>query len=195
MIVPYRADVAIYRQPVANVVIIGLSVLFYILMVGYMLLHAGPFHLAGNMIFLWVFGNAICAKVGNLAYVLIYLGLGVFSAMVHLVFDGMPAVGASGAINGIVGMFLIWYPLNEITCFYWIWVRVGRFTVSSMWMILLWLAFDILGALIGAGGTAYFAHLGGFVAGAVLAAFLLSSKKVQMTRTERSLFTLFSDRR
>ena len=129
MIVPYRADVAIYRQPVANIVIIGLTVLFYILtineafsdeflsalilydwgisgMVGYILLHAGPFHLAGNMIFLWVFGNAICAKVGNLAYVLIYLGLGVFSAMVHLVFDGMPAVGASGAINGIVGMFL-----------------------------------------------------------------------------------------
>lgn len=77
---------------------------------GHMWLHAGFFHIAGNLLFLWVFGNAVCSKVGNFTYLLFYLCVGVFAAAAHLVFSGGTAIGASGAINGIVGMFLIFFP-------------------------------------------------------------------------------------
>ena len=64
---------------------------------------------------LWVFGNAICAKVGNIAYTIVYVALGLCSGVIHLLLDGDPAVGASGAINGVVAMFLVFYPLNTIS--------------------------------------------------------------------------------
>ena len=79
-------------------------------------LHGSFMHLLGNMWFLWLFGNAVCAKVGNLVYLLIYLMLGLTSGVVAYTIDPRPAVGASGAINGVVGMFVVWYPLNNIHC-------------------------------------------------------------------------------
>lgn len=208
MIIPLSVDVPMYRWPIANFAIVGLTIAAFfgiplraespfILtgweptgLVGHMLLHAGIIHLVGNMIFLWVFGNAVCAKIGNFPYPLIYLLVGVGAAAIHLLFDGHPAVGASGAINGIVGMFLIWYPLNNITCFYFFGFYTGSFQVSSIWMILLWLAFDLLGVALGGGGVAYWAHIGGFAAGAGLAMLLLRTGLVKMRETERSLFDL-----
>jgi membrane associated rhomboid family serine protease len=167
----------------------------WILWVGHVFLHASFMHLIGNMLFLWVFGNAICAKVGNLAYAFVYLGLGVTAAMVHLIIDGRPGIGASGAINGVVGMFLIWYVLNEVSCLYLFGYTNGTFTVSSGWMILLWFAFDIWGAVRGGERVAYWAHVGGFLAGVVLASLLLALGLVKMSGGERSLFAaLYSGR-
>jgi membrane associated rhomboid family serine protease len=140
---------------------------------GYIWLHSGYPHLLGNMLFLWIFGNAVCAKIGNFRYLPIYLGLGVIAAIAHIIFTGGNAIGASGAINGIVGMYLMFFPENEITCYLVMWLflspYVKEFTMSSIWMILFWLAFDILGVMVGGGGVAYFAHLGGFAGGFVLA--------------------------
>ena len=83
-------------------------------------------------------------------------------------FTGGNAIGASGAINGIVGMYLVFFPINEITC-YFVFLLLPRlikeFSLSSIWMILFWLAFDIWGAMRGGGQVAYFAHLGGFAGG------------------------------
>jgi len=210
-VIPYKVDVAMYRWPVANFLILALMAGGYVGelflpgetfknmvldgwtvtgLFGYLWLHGSIEHLVGNMIFLWVFGNAVCAKVGNLPYLLIFLGLGLLSGATHIVFDGQPAIGASGAINGIVGMFLVWYPLNELSCLFFLWVYVRTFTVSSIWMILIWFVFDILGAALGAGGIAYYAHLGGFVTGAVIAVALLSSRMVKMEPSERSLLKL-----
>src|ERR1044072_7029750 len=73
-------------------------------LLGHMFLHGGWLHLAGNLLFLWVFGNAVCAMVSNLVYPLLFVIFGVVAAAAHLAFDGSPAIGASGAINGIVGM-------------------------------------------------------------------------------------------
>jgi membrane associated rhomboid family serine protease len=166
---------------------------------GHMFLHAGLVHLIGNMIFLWLFGNAVCQKIGNLIYLPVYLFLGLSAATVSLLLAPDPeigAVGASGAINGIVGMYLVLYPRNDISVFYW-WFLVtkGTFEISGYWMILMWLAFDIFGAIRGEGHVGYFAHLGGFFTGAALAVILLLTRRVVMDeKYEESLLDLIREK-
>jgi membrane associated rhomboid family serine protease len=214
MLVPYRAGVPMSRWPIANWIALGLIVLMFPLstfmserqalslvltgwrpagLLGYMWLHAGMFHALGNMVFLWVFGNAVCAELGNWAYLPVYVALGVAAGGLHLLFSGAPVVGASGAINGIVGMFLVLYPINEITCFYWFGFWWGTFSISSYWLILLWFAFDILGAATGAQGVAYVAHIGGFLAGAGLAVLALKAGWMRMDQGERSLLDVLRE--
>ncbi len=221
-LVPYAVDVPYDRRPVTNwLLIISVIAAFcfqfasydggelekqafskYVLdgwhwegLLGHMWLHGDPLHLAGNMLFLWVFGNAVCAKVGNFKYLPIYLFVGLGAAAGHLLFHGDPAVGASGAINGIVGMFLVFFWQNEMDCVFFMFIFLRpiykTFSISSYWMIGLWLLFDIFGALTGGGRIAYFAHLGGFFSGAVLAVLLLKFNLVTMYRDEQSLIGLF----
>lgn len=155
---------------------------------GHMWLHGGPFHLIGNLIFLWLFGNAVCSKIGNLLYLPTYIGLGLVAAISYLLFFDMPMLGASGAINGMVGMYLVFFPENSISCFYFILWHPIR--VRSFWMVLLWFAFDIFGAMYGGAGVAYLAHIGGFVAGFALAVLLLKTKVIAMERDEKSILEL-----
>ncbi|MBN1393151.1 MAG: rhomboid family intramembrane serine protease [Sedimentisphaerales bacterium] len=169
-------------------------------LLGHMWLHGGFIHLLGNMLFLWIFGNSVCAKIGNIRYFFIYLFLGIVAGVSHLIFSGGEAIGASGAIYGIVGMFLVFFPENEITCYlvFWFFLTpyVREFSVSSIWIILLWVAFDVWGAMSGGGGVAYFAHLGGFAGGAVLAILMLKLKLVVMEdRYEKSLLQMFSGKK
>jgi len=130
-----------------------------------MFLHADFLHLLGNGVFLWVFGNAVCARIGDLRYALAFLVLGIVAAATHLVFDGAPAVGASGAINGIVGMFLVMYPTEYLSAFFWFGIAPRTIDLKAYWAILLWFVLDLLGALSGLGGVAYMAHIGGLVGG------------------------------
>jgi membrane associated rhomboid family serine protease len=163
---------------------------------GHMWLHGGIIHLLGNMLFLWIFGNAICAKIGNLCYIPVYIGMGLIAGISHLVFVGGSMLGASGAINGIVGMFLVLFPQNEITCYLVFFPYIRGFNVSSAWMILFWLVFDILGAMLGGGGgVAYFAHLGGFAGGVVLAILMLKFKMLTIERYEKSLLQIIEEYR
>lgn len=166
-------------------------------LLGHIWLHGGILHLLGNMLFLWIFGNAVCAKISNRFYLPVYLGLGIVAGMVHLLFKGGYVLGASGAINGIVGMYLVFFPENVITCYFVLWLffhlYIKEFSVSSIWIILFWLVFDIWGAMSGGGGVAYFAHLGGFAGGVVLAILMLKFKLVVMEeRYEKSLLQLLS---
>jgi membrane associated rhomboid family serine protease len=162
---------------------------------GHIWLHGGILHLLGNMLFLWIFGNAVCAKIGNFKYLPIYIGLGLVAGLSQLVFSGQGSLGASGAINGIVGMYLVFFPTNEITCYFFIpfLIRPKEFCLSSYWMVLFWLAFDIWGAMSGGGEIAYFAHLGGFVGGVILAILMLKLKIVKMERYEKSLLQLIDE--
>lgn len=157
---------------------------------GHMWLHGGIIHLVGNLIFLWLFGNAVCSKIGNLAYLPVYVGLGLIAAVSHLIFVGGPMIGASGAINGIVGMYLVFFPENSISCFFLLLFHPITFSVSGYWIILLWFAFDIWGAVSGGQGVAYFAHIGGFVVGFGLAVLMLKLKWVEMERDEKSLLQM-----
>jgi membrane associated rhomboid family serine protease len=219
IIVPYHVDVPMRCRPWTNWVLIGLTIVFYPLcvsstglsqlgeqlmlggtswvgFVSHVLVHADLEHLLGNMLFLWLFGNAVCAKVGNLVYPFLYFGLGLAAGLASFLIDPGPAVGASGAINGIVGMFVVWYLLNEISCLYgYLHLTAGdagTFSVSSYWMVLLWLAFDIWGAITGGDNIAYFAHLAGFAIGFLLAILMLVLRWVQMEPGERSLLQILS---
>lgn len=223
ILLPYAVDVPFDRRPVVNWVLVISVIAAFLFQIpamtgsqygaeeklepfildgwnlqglfGHMWLHANPIHLGGNMLFLWIFGNAVCAKIGNLKFLPIYLLLGLFAATAHNLFTGGPAVGASGAINGIVGMFLIFFWQNDMDCVFcgmFMLRPVHRtFSVPSYVMILLWLVFDIWGALIGGGQVAYFAHLGGFVAGALLAILLVKLRWVTMYADEQSLVELY----
>jgi membrane associated rhomboid family serine protease len=213
-IIPYHVDVPMRCRPWMNWVLIGITVLFYPLCisshgltqlgrtlmlggdswlgaVGHVLVHGGPIHLLGNMLFLWVFGNAVCAKVGNLAYPFIYFGLGLASGLTSYAIGHHPLIGASGAINGIVGMYVVWYLWNDISCWYLYWFFYsgdgGSFSVSSYWMVLLWFMFDLWGAMGGRDGVAYSAHIAGLLFGIGLATLLLVTRLIEMEQGERSL--------
>ena len=157
---------------------------------GHMWLHGGLFHLIGNLIFLWLFGNAVCSKVGNIVYLPLYVFLGLVAAVSHLIFNSGPMIGASGAINGIVGMYLVFFPENSISCLFFLFFHPVTFSVSGYWIILLWFAFDVWGLVRGGQGIAYFAHIGGFIAGFGLAVLMLKAKWVEMERDEKSLLQM-----
>lgn len=148
-------------------------------LLGYMWLHDGYPHIIFNLIFIWVFGNAVCAKIGNVLYLPVYIATGLLAAVIHLTFDIRMAIGASGALYGIIGAYFVLYPYNSIKCFFWFLAYVRWFSIAGFWIILLRLAFDIVGAISGyAEGPAYFAHIGGFVGGVILTMILLISKLV-----------------
>ena len=161
---------------------------------GHMWLHGGFLHIIGNLIFLWVFGNAVCAKISNKIYLPMYIVFGLIAGLSHLIFSGGAMIGASGAINGVVGMFLVFFPENEVNC---LWVLflpyVRRISVSSYWIILMWFVFDVLGAIFSSrvmGGVAYFAHVGGFVAGFGFGILMLKMKWIGVERYEKSILQL-----
>lgn len=215
MLIPYKVDVPMDRWPISNFVLIGITCLTYLgqhfvdettleLFVlngwnplglfGNVFLHADIFHLSGNMLFLWVFGNAICAKLGNGKYLAVYFGLEFISSLVHLMFDGRPAIGASGAINGIIGLFFVLYPLNVVSMLFIFFYRYYAFTLSSIYLILIWFAFDLLGALSGGGVVAYFSHLGGFAGGVALGWWFLIKDIVQPSETELTLLQFIENK-
>lgn len=157
---------------------------------GHMWLHAGLFHLLGNMWFLWIFGNAVCAKVGNLRYLLLYISFGVAGGIAHLLTSTAGAIGASGAIFGIVGMYTVLFFENSITCYFIAWFVipiVRAFSVSSIWMILFWVASNVIGAFRSGSGVAHTAHLGGYAAGFGIAWLMCQKGWLTMERYEKSL--------
>jgi membrane associated rhomboid family serine protease len=166
---------------------------------GYMWLHGGVFHLLGNLLFLWVFGNAVCAKIGNLRYLFLYVLLGVTAGIVHLLIARGSVVGASGAINGVVGMYLVLFYQNDVTCVFAFWLIVPYirvFAVSSIWMILLWLSWNVVGALLpGSSNVAYFAHLGGFGAGFGITFLMCKQGWITMEKYEKSLLQMWEERK
>jgi len=168
-------------------------------LLGHMWLHGGLFHLLGNLLFLWIFGNAVCAKIGNVRYLLLYVLVGVAGGVAHLLFSRGAVLGASGAINGIVGMYLVLFYENEITCVFAFWfilpyVRV--FAVSSIWLILLWLCWNVVGALLQRGAhVAYFVHLGGFAAGFGITLLMCKKGWITMEKYEKSLLQMWEERK
>lgn len=143
-----------------------------------MFMHAGWVHLIGNMLYLWIFGNNIEDRLGPARFVLFYLVSGIVGASAQVMAapsSTVPMLGASGAIAGVLGAYLLLYPgasiVTIIPVFFFIEVaRVPAYLVIGFWFVLqLGSGLASLGAASATGGTAWFAHVGGFVAGLVLA--------------------------
>ena len=140
-------------------------------------LHGGWFHLIGNMWFLWVFGNNIEDSMGHGRFVVFYLVCGALAAGAQVVSQPtspVPMVGASGAVSGIMGAYLILYPRVRVHMIVFLLFFVTRITVPAYLMLLYWIVIQVFGGLptlAGAnqtGGVAFMAHVGGFIAGVVL---------------------------
>lgn len=144
-----------------------------------MFLHGGFMHIGGNMLYLWIFGDNIEDRLGHGKYAAFYLLCGILATLTHAVFSPssrIPAIGASGAIAGVLGAYLILYPRARVTTiipiFFFITVReVPAVLILGFWFVIQFLSgVGSLGvpAAQDLGGVAFFAHIGGFVAGMVL---------------------------
>ncbi len=156
---------------------------------GAVLVHAGWIHLVGNMLFLWIFGNAVNAKIGHWQYLLLYFGAAVLQSLIWLeVGPHLPELGASGAIMAIVGAFLLLYPLNDISCLFWFITVVRPVQFSAGWLIGLYAFLDLYGAIFKQhAGVAYLAHVTGFLVGAGLIGLMLWRHWLEPARGERTL--------
>jgi membrane associated rhomboid family serine protease len=139
-----------------------------------MFLHAGWMHLAGNMLFLWIYGDNLEEEMGHLGFLLFYLAAGVAAAALQAWADlgsRIPMVGASGAIAGVMGGYLLLFPRAKVDVLF-IFVIFFRIFAIPAWIVLgIWFAIQIFGGLNtpgDQGGVAYWAHAGGFLAGLAL---------------------------
>lgn len=147
-----------------------------------MFMHAGLVHLGGNMLYLWIFGDNVEDRFGHLRFLAFYLLCGVAATFTQLAFSAgseIPNLGASGAIAGVLGAYFLLYPNRRVTVIagYGI-VQVPALLVIGLWFVLqLFSGIGMLGAATDTGGVAFMAHVGGFVAGSVLA-FILRGNRV-----------------
>lgn len=139
-----------------------------------MFLHGGLAHLAGNMLFLWIFGNNVEESMGHARYLLFYLLCGVAAALAQMISDPaseVPMIGASGAISGVLGAYLLLYPKANVRVFMWFVVIVRILNVPAVIVLGLWFGMQIFSGLNtapGEAGVAFWAHAGGFLAGMAL---------------------------
>ena len=148
----------------------------YFTLITSMFMHGGLAHIAGNMLYLWIFGDNIENALGHKRYLLFYLLCGIIASLSHVFATKLlgqnlliPSLGASGAISGVLGAYILLFPRRRVTMFF---VRFITH-VSAFWAIGIWIVFQIisgLGMLGGSdtGGVAYAAHIGGFLAGLLL---------------------------
>lgn len=150
-----------------------------------MFMHAGFAHIAGNMLYLWIFGDNIEDRLGHLGYLIFYLVGGVAASLAHIITNPgsqIPTVGASGAIAAVLGAYLVMYPQSRIATF----IPIGFFmrltmmpavVVLGLWFILQLFSGAVTYGGADVGGVAFWAHVGGFVAGVVMALLLPKERR------------------
>src|SRR5208337_97498 len=140
-----------------------------------MFLHGGFLHVAGNMLYLWIFGDNIEDELGHFRFLLFYLFSGVVAVYAYAMTDSqsmLPMIGASGAISGVLGAYILLFPRAKIHTllffgFFWQIVRIPAMFVIGFWIFLQIVSGLLSSGSIQHGGVAWFAHVGGFVAGFV----------------------------
>ena len=164
---------------------------------GHMFLHGGLGHVAGNMLFLWIFGDNVEDALGHARYALFYVACGLAAALAQVAVSPhstVPMVGASGAIAGVLAAYGVLYPRSPITVLNpipFMWLFWGLFLSLPAWLVILeffavnlWSAFQ---PSTGAGGVAFMAHVGGFVAGLLLLPLLRKEQPVEHDNWNRLL--------
>ena len=154
-----------------------------------MFLHGGWLHLIGNMWFLWIFGDNVEDALGHVRYLFFYLGCGGAAALAQAFIaptSQVPMVGASGAIAGVLGAYLVWFPWARVRTLLFLGIFFTVTELPALVFLVLWfvvqffsgtLALASAGAAVG--GVAFFAHIGGFLAGAIVAFLLRRSGRVR----------------
>jgi len=194
-LIPIRTEAAIRHTPIGNYVLLAINVLAFLVLdllgtpqtlefksriltldgaypavyqfFTYQFLHGDGWHLIGNMLFLWVFGNAVNSKMGDWAYVVFYLAGGVFAAVCFVIGNTAPMLGASGAIAAVTTAYLVLFPRSRVLVMYMLFF-IGFIEVPAMLIIglkiILW--DNVLAPAVGgAGNVAISAHLGGYLFG------------------------------
>jgi membrane associated rhomboid family serine protease len=200
-VIPLRDDVQHRRSPAVNYLLIIANIVVFILQLRHgsnldrfaavpsaitegrdlytvltsMFMHGGLFHILSNMWFLFVFGDNVEDAFGHFGYLIIYLIAGVCGAMLQILMSphsSVPMVGASGAISGVLGAYLIFYPRARILTLVPIFFFIRFMNIPAFIFLGLWFAMQLLSGLAtphGGGGVAFFAHIGGFSFGLVVA--------------------------
>ena len=152
----------------------------YLTLLVSMFMHGGLTHLGGNMLFLWVFGDNLEDRIGHVRYLIFYLVCGVLASLAHVFStvafsqggSGMlvPSLGASGAISGVLGGYVLLFPRNQVKVFLFrVFTTVPAYVALGLWFLFQFVSgLGILGGGAQEGGVAYAAHIGGFIAGLVL---------------------------
>jgi membrane associated rhomboid family serine protease len=158
-----------------------------------MFIHGGWLHIAGNMWFLWIFGRGVEDLLGHAKYLFLYLACGVAAALLYIVLNSnstVPTIGASGAIAGVMGAYLIKFPRAHIVTLVFIVIFITTLDIPAAFLLLYWFAiqfFSGVGTVANAGGSnggvAWFAHVGGFLAGMALIALMPTTQRARPWRS------------
>ena len=137
-----------------------------------MFLHSGVGHLAGNMLYLWIFGNNIEDVLGKFRFIIFYLVCGTLASMGHIFTDiqsNTPMIGASGAISGILGAYLVLFPFARVKTLIFLGFLITIVRVPAIILLVIWMLIQVFSGVVASdGGIAWFAHIGGFIAGMLL---------------------------
>lgn len=156
-----------------------------------MFLHGGWMHLIGNMLYLWIFGNNVEDAMGHRRFIIFYLICGIVAVMAHALVNPeseTPMIGASGAISGVLGAYLLLYPRARVLVVIPVFVFIYTTRIAAGWVLGFWFVLQIFNSFINAGqqgGVAFGAHIGGFVAGMILIPFF-KSKNFRLFAPARS---------
>ncbi len=185
-VVPVQLTATIAGAPVPHLPGVLREPPEFLTLISSQFLHGGWMHLLGNMMFLWIFGNNVEDKLGRVKFLIFYLTCGVLAALTQWFFgmnSAVPCLGASGAIAGVMGAYILRFPKAEINTFippFFI-LPIPAFVYLGIWFLQQALS-SVSKPMGGQGGVAYWAHAGGFVFGAVLGVMfgLLDKDKVEM---------------
>ncbi|MDF9409179.1 rhomboid family intramembrane serine protease [Pelotomaculum isophthalicicum JI] len=141
-----------------------------------MFLHGGWFHVLSNMLYLWIFGDNVESRMGHVRYLVFYLLTGYIATITHVLYNPLsksPLIGASGAIAGVLGAYLILYPRAKVLTLVFLFIFIQIIPIPAVIFLGLWFVLQILNGVAGltdqtAQGVAFWAHIGGFIAGILL---------------------------
>ena len=141
-------------------------------------LHAGWMHIIGNMLYLWIFGDNVEDRLGHFRYLLFYIGAGALAAILQVLFNpfsAVPMLGASGAIAGVMGAYFVLYPQSRVLTAVFIVIFFDVIEIPAVFFLGIWFLMQLLSGVgslgvtnAASGGTAFWAHVGGFVAGVIV---------------------------
>lgn len=196
LLLPVRTDSPLRSVPWANWLLIAANALIFLAQysprvdlsswvlnaqrpelhqfLSYAFLHDGFWHIGGNMLFLYIFGNNICDRLGNVAYLALYLAGAVFSGIGYAaIYPSGMVVGASGAVAAVTGAYLALLPRSHVTLFYWVFILIGLYEIPSLWLIIAFFLQDVFYSFSRDTGVAHAAHISGSIFGFLVCLLLL----------------------